>query len=198
MGKAILSCDNLQDKESKVNKYQYLWARSNWPKLGEDVVRHIADSFDKADEQLFVEFVDLSERNNMLKHNYLKIKEGEDATDIIILMIAVTLERKGTQFSERYASSNDIKYLDSAISLYRSSITLDENFIAGYFQLSVVLAVKGQVKESKKFFELGKKVYSQLRDSTTDLDAYKNAMLQQFSPELIEEFERNLTFLYSE
>ena len=131
----------------------------------------------------------------MLKHNYLKIVKDTEETNAVLWMIAVTLERKGTQFSERYASSNDIKYLDTAISLYRSSITLDENFIAGYFQSSLALAMKGKAEESKNYFKSGKRIYLKLRDSTTNLDSYQNAMLQQLSPEYIDEFEKGLTLI---
>ena len=184
-----------------MDKYDYLISRKNWAKLGENIVRRLADSFNKVDEQLFTEFVDLSERNKMLKQNYLeikKIKKDIDDTDSVISLIALTLERKGVQFCNEFEKSDDMKHLDTAISLYRSSIILDEDFSVGYFQLAVTLALREEVDESQKYFELGKKVCSKLRDSVNGENDYKKANLQQFPPELIEEYEKNLTLLWSE
>jgi tetratricopeptide (TPR) repeat protein len=180
-----------------MDKYKYLLARKNWPKLGESVLKSLSDSFDKADDTLFLEFVELSERNNMLKRNYLELQEDTIETEELIWLIAVTLERKGAQYCQKYAESDDVSLLDKAISLYRSSFTLNENFIPGYFQLSIALAAKGQVEESKKSFELGKKIYRKLSDSTTDLNSFENAMLHQLSPDAIESFEKGLASILS-
>lgn len=196
MGKATTYFSTHLQEEVKVSKYDYLISRKDWPKLGKDVLTRIADSFDKADDLLFFKFVELSERNNMLKRNYLKLRRIEENTTTLIWMIAVTLERKGAQFIQRYDSSDDMTYLDRAMSLYRSSFVLNENFIPGYLQLSIALAVKGQVEESKKYFGLGKKIYLKMSQSATDLGSYQNAMLKQITPEYIERYERSLNQIY--
>jgi len=176
----------------QMNNYQFLLSKKHWAKLGDEILRRIADSFSKTDDQLFLEFVDLSERSNMLKHNYLELRKTEEETDTFIWLIAVTLERKGAQLVKEYLTSDDMSKLEKAISLYMSSLILEENFIPGYFQLSTALAVKGEVEKSKKYLELGKKVHSKMSASTTDLDSYQNAMLQQCSPQYINEFEKGL------
>jgi tetratricopeptide (TPR) repeat protein len=175
-----------------MNNYHFLLSKKHWAKLGDEILRRIADSFSKTDDQLFLEFVDLSERNNMLKHNYLELRKTEEETDAFIWLIAVTLERKGAQFVKEYLNSDDMSKLEKAISLYMSSLILEENFIPGYFQLSTALAVKGEVEKSKKYLELGKKVYSKMSASAADLGSYQNAMLQQCSPQYINEFEKGL------
>ena len=176
-----------------MDKYQYLSSRKDWPKLGEDVLRGLSNSFD--DDKLFREFVELSERLGMLNHNYLELAKDIEEASHLLWLISVTLERSGTKLVEGWNTYSDNKYLDGAVSLFKFSYMISEDFFISYFQTSFALAMKGEAQASREYFDMGKSTYLRLRDKAASLDSYRNAMVQEFSNERLEEFEKYLAIL---
>lgn len=176
-----------------MDKYTYLANRKNWPKLGDDVLRNLSNSFD--DNQLFLEFIELSERLGMLEHNYLELAKDIKEANHLLWLISFTLERSGAKLVEGWNTSNDIKYLNGAVSLFKSSCMISKDFFSSYFQTSFALAMKGETQASRDYFEIGKSIYLRLRDTATNLDNYRHAMVQEFSNEHLQQFENYLAIL---
>ena len=127
----------------------------------------------------------------MLKHNYLELIKDIKGIDHFLWFMALTLERKGTQFCERWVDYGDVSYLDNAICMFKSSIVLSENFAVSYFQLCNTFAAKGDSEQSEKYLKLGKMIYKRMSDSAAELPFHETSMLEIVSPEMIKLFESN-------
>ncbi len=117
--------------------YTYLKHREHWKELNDGILENLSKIFE-GDFSSFNDFVNISERYNLLKENYLELAKGFKEPKELIPYFAVTLERSGARLMEFFSNKGDKGHKVDAKKCYELSIKLNPFLIPSYGSLASV------------------------------------------------------------
>lgn len=167
--------------------YTYLKHREYWKELDDDILENLSKIFD-GDFSSFNDFINISERYNLLKENYLKLANGFKEPKELIPYFAVTLERSGARLMEFFSNKGDGGHKVDAKKCYELSMKLNP-FIPSYGALAAVYGLEDNIDKAIEYCDKGIEAFEKLRKSSeNELSYYNQALLLDTSTlELLKE-----------
>jgi len=172
----------ITDQAKSGDIYTYLKHREHWKELNDSILENLSKIFE-GDFSSFNDFVNISERYNLLKENYLKLAKDFIEAKELIPYFAVTLERLGAMLMEKFSQNSDDDYKMAAKRCYELSIKLNPFLIPSYGALaSVYGGFDDNIDKAIEYCNKGMEAFEKLQKTSQEhLSYYDQALLSDTS-----------------